>query len=293
MKKNKRRFGDRYDGRYIRKADPIYRIIPYIMKERSDAQVFYEDRIYLDKVDELLKEIRKETDLEIGIMHVLVAAIVRTISQKPRINRFVSGRKIYARNEISFSLVVKKEMNEKTPETTIKIWFDPNDTLYDVTRKINEEILKNKNVQASNDTDKLAKLIMYMPGIFIKAFVSFVNFLDHRGLMPKIINKLSPFHSSFFLTNLGSIGIQPVYHHIYNFGTISLFLAMGIKNTEYQVNKHGDVIKRRYVNIKTVSDERVCDGYYYATSVRMMKRLMENPQSLLTKPREVFEDDEV
>ena len=136
----KRRFGDRKDGYRLRKADPMFRLIPYIMKERSDAQVFFEDRVYLEETDRLIRQLRNE-GLRVGFLHVVIASLIRTISQKPKINRFVCGKKTYARNSISFSLTVKKDMTEDSNESIVKVLFEPTDTIYDVVEKMNKEIV--------------------------------------------------------------------------------------------------------------------------------------------------------
>ncbi len=292
MKRKRRRFGDRYDGKLLKKIDPFYKIVPYIMKDRVDSQVYFDDKIMLDKTEKFLKQKREEKEY-ISFLHIVCAAMVRTISQKPRINRFVSGRKLYARNGIYISLAVKKDMSEDSPETTIKIKFEPTDTIYEVAEKINKAINENKNSEENNDTDKTAKLIMLCPGIIVKGIVGFLKWLDKHGKMPKIINRVSPFHTSLFITDLGSLGIQPAYHHIYEFGTTSIFIAFGIKNKEKYINRNDDICERRFVDMKVVIDERICDGFYYAKSFRIFRRYMENPHILEKAPEKVIEDNEI
>lgn len=293
MRKKTKRFCDRYDGRYLKKVDPFYKIIPYIMKTRVDAQVFFEDRMYIDKTESFIKSLRKEKNIKIGFLHIVIAAMVRTVSQKPRINRFVSGRKIYARNEISVSLAVKKKMSEDVPETTIKVLFDATDTIYDVVEKVNRAILENKNTDIDNETDKVAKMIMLCPGFIIRILVAILDILDHHGMMPKFINKASPFHSSLFITDLGSIGIQPVFHHIYEFGTTSLFVAFGTKNKEKILDTEGRVFEQKFVDMKVVADERICDGFYFSRAFRIFRKLIQNPQMLMYPPKSVIEDNEI
>lgn len=293
MIKFKRRIGDRFDGKHLRKVDPFYKIIPYIMRTRVDSQVYFQEKIYIRNIESFIKDIKKEENINISILHVIIAAMVRIISQKPKINRFISGRKIYARNEISIALAVKKKMDEDTPETTIKLIFKPTDTIYEVVHKVNQAISNNKQVVEDNDTDKVAKMIMLCPGLFVKVFIALINFLDHRGNMPKLLHKVSPFHSSLFITNLGSIGIQPVYHHIYEFGTTSLFLAFGTKNRERVLDESGKVVENKYIDFKIVADERICDGYYYATTFRKFRKIMLKPEQLKVPPEKVYEDNEI
>ncbi len=292
MKKQKRRFGDRYDGKLLKKMDPFFRIVPYIMKSRVDAQVFFDDKIILDKTEKFLQQ-KREENINISFLHIAIAAMVRTISQKPRVNRFVAGRKLYARNEILISLAIKKDMTEDSPETAIKIKFEPTDTIFDVVEKVNKIISENQNQEVNNDADKTAKLIMLLPSFFVKSVVGTIKWLDNHGKMPKLINRVSPFHTSVFITDLGSLGIQPVYHHIYEFGTTSVFLAFGIKNKEKYIDRNNNIAERKYVETKIVTDERICDGFYYAKAFRIYKRYMENPYLLENAPDKVAVDTEI
>lgn len=288
----KRRFGDRKDGYKLRKADPFFRIIPYLMKERSDAQVFFEDRIYLEETDKLIRQLRKE-GYAVGFLHIVIAAMVRTISQRPKINRFIAGRKTYARKEISFSIAIKKDMSEDTEETTVKIIFEPTDTIYEVIEKINTQIEKNKNTEVKNDADKAAIFFTILPGFLINWSLNFVRFLDFYGKMPKFLTELSPFHSSIFITDLGSLGIKGAYHHIYNIGTNTIFIAFGTKTKEQIIDQDNKVRIRKGMDIKVVVDERVVDGFYFAKSIKLAKRIMANPKQLLLPPEEVIIDNEI
>jgi len=288
----KRRLGDRKDGFKLRKADPLFRLIPHIMPERSDAQVFFEERIYLDKPQQLIRQLRNE-GYKVGFLHVMIAAMVRVISQKPKVNRFVVGKRTYARNEISVSLAVKKEMSEEGEETTIKVRFNPTDTIYDICDKINAEIEQNKIVTEKNSADKMVKFFNYLPQFMLTFLVGFIKFLDRHNRMPKFIIDLSPFHSSMFVTDLGSLGIKPVYHHIYNFGTNTIFIAFGVRSKEQIIDDDLSVSNRKAMDLKVVADERVVDGYYFAGAIKMVSKIMGDPFVLLTPPKEVVIDDEL
>jgi pyruvate/2-oxoglutarate dehydrogenase complex dihydrolipoamide acyltransferase (E2) component len=286
----KKKIGDRYDGRRIRSLDPFYKIIPYIMQNRTDAQNFYEDKLHIDNIEEYLKNKRRLGIKNIGLLHILIAAMVRTIAQKPGLNRFVAGQRIYARNEILVSLALKKQMNEGGIETTIKLKFSPTDTVFDVAEKINAVIEDNKKAETKNSADKTAKIIMLCPGFIVKFLVWFFKKLDYFGMMPKIINKISPMHTTMFITDLGSLGIQSIYHHLYEFGTTSIFVAFGAKFTERLIDKDNSIIQRRFVNIKIVTDERTVDGFYYASAFKVFKRLLQHPEQLEERPETVIED---
>jgi hypothetical protein len=262
------------------------------MPTRNDAEVFFEERIYLEETHDLIRKLRKE-GYRVGFLHIAIAAAVRAISQRPKMNRFVVGKRTYARNEISVSLAVKKEMTERAEETTIKVKFEPTDTLYDVIEKVNQAVEQNKGEEKSNDTDKVARFFHILPQFVVSFMVWVIKWMDNHNLMPKSLIEVSPFHSSFFLTDLGSLGISPVYHHIYNFGTNSVFIAFGTRAKEQVVDSELNVSKRKAMDIRIVIDERIVDGFYFATSVKLVLRLMSHPQELLTPPKEVFVDDEI
>lgn len=288
----KKRLGDRYDGRRIRTLDPFYKIIPYIMKTRSDAQNLYADKLDIGNVEDYLKEKRSQGIKDIGFLHIVIAAMVRTMSQKPALNRFIAGQKVYSRNDILVSLAIKKQMSESGGETTIKLKFSPEDTIFDVAEKINKAVAENKKVETKNGADKTAKIIMSCPGFIVKFLVWLLKSLDYFGLMPKLINEVSPMHTSMFITDLGSLGIQPIYHHIYEFGTTSIFIAFGAKYTERVIDKNNVVVDKRYVDLKVVTDERTVDGFYYASAFKLFARLLQDPSKLETKPEKVVEDVE-
>jgi hypothetical protein len=290
MTQRKRRFGDRYDGRKLRSLDPFYKIIPYIMRTRIDAQNYFEEKIEISNTEAFIIRKRRETGERISFLHVIIAAMVRTISQKPGVNRFVAGQKIFARNEISISFVLKKEFNEESPETTLKVKFNAADSFMDIVRKVNTAIEENRKPDTKNDTDKLAKLIMAIPGQLVRFLVWVLRSLDYIGLMPKIINRLSPFHTSVFITDLGSIGIQPVYHHLYDFGTTSLFVAFGIKMKEKVINSDNEITNKKYVRVCVVTDERIVDGHYFATAFKLYRNLIKRPEVLDQPPEKVYDD---
>ncbi len=290
MAHRKRRFGDRYDGRLLRTLDPFYKIIPYIMRTRVDAQNYFEDRIEVSGTEEFIRNKRKTANQPITFLHVIIAAMVRTISQKPGLNRFIAGQKIYARNDIYISFALKKELKEDSAETTLKVKFQPTDTFDDVVSKVNQAILENKDVGLKNDTDKLAKLIMRIPGFLVRFVVWLLRSLDYIGLMPKIINKLSPFHTSIFITDLGSVGIEPVFHHLYEFGTTSSFIAFGLKSKEKVINSSNEIVNKKYVRLRVVTDERTVDGHYYALAFKLYRNLIKHPEKLELPPEHIYED---
>lgn len=271
-------FGKRADGKAVKGLNPFYRIIPYIMKKRSDSQVFFEDRIYLDNINEYIKN-KKDDGIRITHMDIMLTAMGRLLYERPHLNRFVMNGRIYQRNEQGLSLAIKKKLLDDATETTVKFRVNPEDTVLDVSKQVATIIQENKEENVANGTDKLAKLIMSFPNFFIKSAVGIIMLLDKHGMLPKKVIDASPFHTSAFLTNLGSLGINSIYHHIYDFGTTSIFFAMG--NKRYEKDAQGDI--RVYMDLKVVADERICDGLYYARSFLLLRKYFETPE-LLEEP---------
>lgn len=288
----RRRLGDRYDGRRLRSLNAFYQITPYIMRTRVDAHDYFEDRIDITGAEAWLRGQRDSGHMELGWLHVFVAALVRTMVLKPRLNRFVAGQKIYARNEITISLAIKKKLDEDSPETTVKIRFEPTDTIYDVARRVQEAVEANKAMEASNNTDRTARLFMLCPGFLVRLLIWIVRCLDYLGVMPRAIHRASPFHTSAFVTDLGSLGIKPIFHHLYDFGTTSIFVAFGSKERHREHDREGRLVERKFISIKVVNDERICDGHYYASAFKIMSSLLRDPGPLERPPERIAEDVE-
>lgn len=289
MEKRKRRFGDRKDGRLLRSLDPLYKFAPYIMKMKNDANNSFADSIEITEVDRFLKKKRAEGFPGMGMLHVFLASYVRVISQKPALNRFIAGQRIYARNNIEIVMIVKKAMSVEAGETSIKVQLDPRDTITDIYHKINAEVDKIKNGEESN-TDDVAKALMKIPRLILKFCVFILNILEYFGKLPQMLVDASPFHGSLIVTDLGSIGIPPVYHHLYNFGNIPLFLAFGAKRRTREIQADGSVAEKKYVDYTLVLDERISDGFYFAQVFKYLKSFIRHPQQLDVPPETVVED---
>ena len=278
------------EGRRIKSGNPMDAVSPFIMPTRTGSSNSFASTIDIGKCEQLIRNLRADGMTSIGMMHVFMAAYIRVLSQLPGLNRFIRGQRLYAREGIEICLTVKKEMQLNAAETVVKLYASPQDTLKDVYTGLTEILAENKQDGDQNNMDTAARLLGKVPGVFLKLVVWFLKFLDYFGLLPRFLTKLSPFHGSMFITNLGSLGIPPVVHHLYEFGNLPIFIAMGAKRTEYTVTKTGEVEKRRLIDFTLVCDERICDGHYYATAFKMLKRILANPEQLLTPPEMVVED---
>ncbi|MBQ3000800.1 MAG: hypothetical protein IJD63_03525 [Oscillospiraceae bacterium] len=287
-------WGDRIDGRKIRTLSPMAQITMYFQWERNICSNLFEESIEITHIDRYIRQKRREGLTDFGITHVLLAAYVRGVAKYPQLNRFISGQKVYSRGEdIQYCMVVKKEMTVESPDTSIKVHLNPRDTAEDVYRKLNAAIADVKRTQElDSNFDSLIQYFNLIPGLLLKFVVWFLKFLDYFGLLPKFLLELSPFHGSLFFTSMGSLGIQPIYHHLYDFGNLPAFGAFGAKRKALEVQEDGTVVQRKYVDIKFVLDERICDGFYYATFFKYYKRLLRNPEILDQPPEEVVQDIE-
>lgn len=292
MYNRKRKLGDRADGYRVRGLDPYDYVSPYIMVERCDAQNYFNDKFEITQAEKYVKEKRAEGMKGFTLMHVLLAAYVRTVSQKPYLNRFLSGQKIYARKDIQVNMAVKEELKSDNTNTVIKVFFDPTDTSKDVYEKFgntyNEAFSGGENA-----FDGVARILNYIPGVIKKFVVWFLKLLDYFGLLPGGLTKVSPFHGSMFITSMGSLGIPPIYHHLYNFGNVPVFIAFGTKRHVCELDLDGNPVRKNYVDYTFVVDERICDGFAYASALKVFRRYLANPWLLDNPPEEVFLDPDI
>ena len=284
-------FGKRPDGRVIRNLEPMQKIMPYIMKTRCDSMNMYEDTFNCRPMDQYIKA-KAEEGIKLSYMHIIIAAVVRLIALRPQLNRFVMNGRIYARPKIWVSFVVHPTLQDGSTGTTIKLCFEGTETILEVAEKVNAAIEKETTKRVEeNGTDKLMRTLMNrIPGPLIKLVIDTLMWMDKHSIMPKKVVELSPFHTSFFITNLKSLGINHIYHHTYNFGTTGLFFAMG-KEKRVPVIVGNETVIQKHMGYGLVSDERFCDGLYFALSLRQLRKFMNNPAILETPLEKKMEDD--
>lgn len=283
---------DRYDGWRVRNVDAVFNIIPYILRTRVDAQNFVTEDFETDHLKEFIAEHQKDIP-GLSRMHVVLAALVRMFSQRPYLNRFVIWNKLFSRNTISIAIAVKRSLTDKGEETLIKPEFEPTDTLADVARKLQEEYELKVKSEEKNGSDKTSKFFGYFPDCVIRFFAFLMRWSDNLGFLPKSIERISPWHCSLFFTNVGSIGTPAIYHHLYEFGTCTIFVAMGRVKALNHVESDGSLSTKKIMSLKFVMDERVCDGHYYATGLRLLHQYILKPEKLLVPPEKVEIDDGV
>ena len=278
------------EGRRIVSKTPMDSISPFIMANRIGAENSFSATVDITKCEQFIREKRAEGMKGLGMMHIFMASYTRVISQLPGINRFIRGQRIYARNGIQICMVIKKELKLNAPESVVKLFISPEYTLNQIYDALSEEIAINKQEGDKNAMDDFARVLVRLPRVFLKSTVGILRFLDYFGLLPTSLTNLSPFHGSMFISNLGSLGIPPVMHHLYGFGNLPVFITMGAKRTEYVINSEGETEKKRVIDFTLTCDDRICDGHYYASAFKLFKRLLQNPERLLEPPASVIED---
>ena len=286
-----KRFGDRNDGRRLRTLSPVFAVSPYLMKTRNTSQNYIQDAIEITEMEKYILEKRKAGMKHFGILHVLLAAYVRTCARYPGLNRFIAGQRIFSRDrEIEINMTIKKEMSTDAPDTVIKVEFDPADTAADVYQRFNAKVQEVKDAPLDAGFDKLVALFNLIPGLLLKGLVALLQVMDYFGLLPRFLTKLSPFHGSMYITSMASLGIPPIYHHLYDFGNVPVFISFGKKRRVYETKRDGSLVLRKYVDWHIVTDERIVDGFYFASCLRYLHSLMSDPWQLDAPPEEIVVD---
>ena len=290
-KKRKRRLGDRCDGYKLRSLQPMSKVSPYIMPNRTGSSVFFHESIEITEAENYIRKKRNQGLKSFGLMHLLLAAYVRVISQRPAANRFISGQRIFSHGEdIVVAITIKRDMTLEAEETIVKVHFSPTDTADDVYAKLQKLIDENRAENPDSNFDNTARIFNFIPGLLLKNAVWLLKVLDYFGLMPKSLVEVSPFHGSMFITSMGSLGIPPVFHHLYDFGNIPVFLSFGAKYKQTELKADGTPVQRKYIDYNIVCDERICDGFYLASSFKLFKTYFRNPHVLDNRPETVVHD---
>jgi len=260
------------------------------MTKRSDAHVFSKMTIPTDTINEYVKEKQKQ-GLRITYLHLFIAVFVRVIAQRPQLNRFIMNNRIYARNWIWISLSIKRTLKDYGEETTVKFKFTGHENIYEIANIIDKNIAESIPVGTNNKVDKIADRIMSLPNILVKLLVGLLKQMDKLNILPGSIIDASPFHTTLFFTYLKSIKLDYVYHHIYDFGNTGIFIALG-KEKKIPVAEKDEIKIKKVCEMGVAIDERICDGLYFANSLKLMKKYLENPYLLEANLEEVVQDVE-
>ena len=278
----KRRRGDRRDGTLLRDIDSLHYITPYLYPNRADNEAFISERIDLTAVNAYLEKKAAETGEKWTLFHVVLAAVMKTMQLRPHLNRFIQGKRLYQRNEFTAAFVVKKTFDDESHEALAYLRFYPEDTINDVHARLMKEITTRRGEQLDNSTSAM-DMMMRMPRFLCSFLMALFRKLDYYGKVPKSLVASDPYYASAMFSNLGSIKLRSGYHHLTNWGTNSLFVIIGEKKTAPVFAPDGTYQMKEVVDIGLTVDERIADGYYYARSIAIVKKLLSDPE-LLEQP---------
>jgi hypothetical protein len=276
-------FGDRSDGVRLRKLPGFHKMFPYLMRSRNESIVYHGERLRLGRTLAWLEKANAAGTRKVSLFYVVLAACVRTLALRPEVNRFVVGRRIYQRRSIDLSFVVKRELSEEASETTVKITFDPRSTIADVVERVSSVVQAAKNSWTSRD-EIAAGIVTRLPRSMIRMVTGAVRTLDYFGLLPASYIRGDTLYTSAFLANLGSIGAEAVFHHLYEWGNAPVFLTVGRRKKEVVINERDELEVAEVMDLKFSLDERISDGVYFRATIELLSDLIENPEKLEAPP---------
>jgi len=281
MEKTKRRYGDRKDGALIRDLDGMHFITPLIYPNRCDNEAYISERIDLTNINAFLaKRNEQETEFPYTIFHLIVAALIKTITLRPKMNRFIANKNFYQRNEVSASFVVKKQFADNAAEALAVIRAKPESTLAMLHEDLKHQIMDCRDVKKVDSSTDSMDMFNRMPRWLSKFIVWVITRLDVHGHVPYSLIETDPYYCSVVLSNLGSIKLNCGYHHLTNWGTCSIFCIIGEKKNRPIVHEDGSIELHETLDLGLTIDERLADGYYYSKTIHLLKTLLENPELL-------------
>lgn len=276
----KRRRGDRRDGRWIRDIDGFHVVMMNLFPNRTEAEVYSKEQF---DVTELLQWVEERNAgnpaLQTKAFHVFVAAIAKTLWHREKLNRFVAGRRMYQRNELTFAFVVKRQFSDHAEELLLTMKVDGETTLEDVSRKILGETREMRE-SGTSDVDVIINTFAKLPRFLQRIAMGFFRILDFYGMMPKAMTDGDTNYVTVLLSNLGSIKADAAYHHLNNYGTNSIMITIGEIHKAQVLDKDGVPVVRDVVNFGINLDERIADGFYFAKSMKIMRHIIEHPRML-------------
>lgn len=276
----KKRFGDRRDGILLRDIDSMHFIMPLIYPNRCDNEAFISECIDLTKASEwLAKQNESNPEYKYNLFQLIVTAMLKVITVRPKMNRFIVNGNIYQRNEVSAAFVVKKLFADNGAEALAVIHSKDSDTIHSVHDEIFRQVSFCRSDKVDSSTESM-DLFNKLPRFLSKAIVKFVCILDKHGKVPKSLVETDPYYTSVVLTNLGSIKLHAGYHHLTNWGTTSVFCAIGERKLRPFFDEQGNVTMHDSIDLGLTIDERIADGYYYSKTIRLLRKLLENPELL-------------
>ena len=278
-----KKLGDRKDGVKLRNIHAMHFVMPLMYPNRCDNEAFISERIDLSNINAYLeKKNEGNPEYKYNLFQVMVTAVLKTITLRPKMNRFIANKTMYLRNEVSAAFTVKKIFSDNGAEALAQVRTKGTETIDDIHNEIYQQLLLCRSDKVDSGTERL-NAVARIPGFLVQLVGAGARFLDRHGWMPKSVIAGDPYYCSVVLTNLGSIKLRAGYHHLTNWGTTSVFCAIGEAKKRPFFDDDGTVHMKDSVDIGLTIDERIADGYYYSRTVQLLKKLLENPE-LLERP---------
>ena len=283
-KKVRRKWGDRRDGRRV-KAPGLQTIMCYLWPKRTDCEVYLSDKIDATGLVKYLEKRNTEhPEYKTTVFHAAITGMARMVKERPLMNRFIQGYRIYERNEITISFVAKRRFSDGSEESLMVLKPKDEDTLDTISRRIYGDVREmRKSEHASGGIDELLDKFAALPRFILSPVVGFIRWLDFHGINPKALTEGDPNYTTILTSNLGSIQCPSVYHHLNNYGTNSIMITIGTLHKEEILMPDGTKEIRDVIDIGATLDERIADGFYFARSLRLIKHIFANPE-MLEKP---------
>lgn len=280
----------RPDATYVGDVPALRRIVPFVMRTRTESLVYFQQRI---EVDDLLAWLEaanagRSRSERLTLFHVFLTAIARTVRLRPETNRFVAGRRTYQHDEISISFVVRQGMAEDAEESEARVVLTGTESVEDVRRLVDVVVRRERAGVEQGGDDRLVHFFASWPRPVLNGVARGVRWLDYHNLMPGRLVESIPLYTSVYVVHAGSIGIDPPLHHLYELGTASAFVAIGRVAPQPVVDASGAVVARRCVDVAYTLDERATDGFYFAKTAEVIRRLVAEPD-LLADPSATVE----
>ena len=276
-----RKVGDRWDAKLIRDIDSMHFIMPLIYPNRCDNEAFIMETVDLTALNAFLEEKNADDpDYKYNMFQVIVTALLKTITLRPKMNRFIANKNMYQRNEVSASFVVKKQFSDNAGESLCFLHAKDEDTIDTIHEQMRQKVMACKGDEEVDASTGAMDFMNKLPRFFAKFLVWLLYCIEKRGWVPKSLVATDPYYASVILSNLGSIKLRSGYHHLTNWGTTSIFAVIGERKMRPLISEDGSVLVKDTVNIGLTIDERIADGYYYSKTVRLFKKLIENPKLL-------------
>ncbi|GMV40368.1 MAG: hypothetical protein AMXMBFR64_20840 [Myxococcales bacterium] len=271
----------RKDATLVKTTSRVRRMIPYLMKGRNESIVYHEQLVDLTETLPFIEEWNRTHDKPITVFHVAMAGIAKGLIARPGLNRFISGGNTWQRNKVELSFAAKKQVSKDySPLVTVKLDGIPDEPFSETVRRLHESVGEARDTKLK-PVDKEVKLLLKLPGFVLRLIMWLARSLDDWNLFPYAMIKNDPLFASIFVANLGSVGIDRTWHHLYEYGNIGLFCVLNAVCKEVVADENDQPVVKNMVRMRFAFDERINDGHYCAASLAIMRDYVEHPRRFL------------